>query len=125
MIFGHLHIDERSVSTHRDSYLLPTLSVVSVRRPLLAPALILAGGISGFAAAFSDLLYPGEIEACIGIAIGAAFSGFHLAQLQLLSRDLRGSELTGAVWGTRGELDAKRREIVAALPVAASNGGVA
>lgn len=123
MIFGSIHIDERAVSTHRDSYLLPTLSVVSVRRPLLAPALMLAGSATGFAAAFSDLLYPGEIVTCIGIAIGAAISGLQLAQLQLLSRDLRGTELTGAVWGTRSELDAKRRDIVAALRAGTGNGG--
>lgn len=115
MIFGRISVDERAVSTHRDSYLLSELTVVSVRRPFLPTAMLLAGGGIGFVATFSDLLYASEIVVCIGISAGLVLVGTQLAQLSLLSRDLRGSELTSAVWGARRSLEAKRNEIVATL----------
>jgi hypothetical protein len=115
MIFGRLSVDDRAVSTHRDSYLLSELTVVSVRRPFLPPVMLLAGGGIGFIAAFSDLLYFSEIVFCLGMSAGLVLIGTQLAQLSLLSRDLRGSELTSAVWGFRSSLEAKRHEIVATL----------
>lgn len=121
MIFGRLSVDERAVSTHRDSYLLSELTVVSVRKPFLPPAMLLAGGSIGFAAAFGDLLYVSEIAFFIGGAAGMVLIGAQLAQLSLLSRDLRGSELTSAVWGLRSSLEAKRHEIVGTLR--STNGG--
>lgn len=115
MIFGRISVDERAVSTHRDSYLLSELTVVSVRRPFLSTALLLGSGSIGFVIAFGDLLYVSEIAILIGLSVGLILFGTQLAQLSLLSRDLRGSELTSAVWGLRSSLEAKRHEIVAKL----------
>ena len=40
MIFGSVSLNENAVVTHRDSYLLKSLSVVSVRRVFLAPGIL-------------------------------------------------------------------------------------
>ncbi|MCF6317109.1 MAG: hypothetical protein L3J30_12690 [Marinosulfonomonas sp.] len=115
MIIGSVEIDTSSVNTHRDSYLLPSISVVSVRRPFLAGAVMCAVGFGGFSFAFGDLLYPGEIKAIIGGIAVALFAGVWLGQLKLLSRDLRNSELSGAIWGSYGHLNRIRREIITAM----------
>ncbi|MCB2012810.1 MAG: hypothetical protein KDF64_19835 [Geminicoccaceae bacterium] len=114
MIYGQVHIDEQAVSTHRDSYMLDQLSVVSTRRPLLPAAMISTLGTSSVAYNFQDLLHPDEIRFIIGVGIAALLGGFFIGQLKLLSRDLRGSELTSVIWGTYGHLNRIRREIVAA-----------
>lgn len=115
MIFGSLSIDDGAVQTHRDSYLLKHLTVVSVRRPLLGAALLLALGGGSFALAFADLLHAHEIKS-IALGCGAMLiAGFWLGQLKLLSRDLRGSELSGAVWGSYGRLNLERRRITNAM----------
>ena len=115
MILGHVHITKASVQTHRDSYLLRNLSVISVRRPFFGGSVLFALGGSGFGLAFADLLYLHEmiglgttIAVCLGL-------GVKLAQIQLLSRDLRGTELSQMIWGSYGHLNRIRAEIVAAL----------
>lgn len=125
MIFGSITIDERegAVHTHRDSYLLDQLTVASVRRPLLPIALLFGVGLVGFAARFGDLLYESEIVIAIGAGALALLIGTQIGQLKLLSRDLRGSELSGAVWGRYGRLNQARRGIARAL--AASRGRTA
>lgn len=115
MIFGSVHVSGKSVETHRDSYLLSHLTVISVRRPLLPGALLIAGGGTGFGLAFGDLLYGRELA---GLGLGIALvlvGGIRLGQIQLLSRDLRGSELSCMIWGTYGHLNRVRREIGIAL----------
>ncbi len=115
MIIGSVKIGNRAVVTHRDSYLIANLSVVSVRRPYLAGAILLGGAFSGFGFAFSDLLYANEIIAIAGLSFAAIIAGSQIGQLSLLSRDLKGSELSGAVWGRHSSLQHIRMEIVAAL----------
>lgn len=115
MIFGALSIDSRAVQTHRDSYLLDRLTVISVRRLCLAPAILFALGLGGFAIAFADLLYASEVWGILIACTAFLGIGFWLGQLTLLSRDLRGSELSGAVWGSYRRLNAERRAIVAAM----------
>lgn len=112
MIIGNVSVDDQAVSTHRDSYMLDQLSVVSNRRPLLPAAMIFTLGFSSFAYNFQDLLYPKEINLIIGLCAAALVVGFLIGQLKLLSRDLRGSELTSVIWGTYGHLNRIRREIV-------------
>lgn len=114
-IFGSLHVDDRAVQTHRDSYLLDRLTVVSVRRPALGPALVFMLGFGGFGIAFADLLYTHEIRTLLIGCAGALGVGFWLGQLKLLSRDLRGSELSGAVWGSYRRLNTERKNIAAAM----------
>jgi len=115
MIIGSVSLSQNAVVTHRDSYLIKNLSVVSVRRPYLASAIFLSGAFAGFGIAFGDLLYGGEIAAIIGFLIVAIFAGSQIGQLSLLSRDLKGSELSGAVWGKHSSLQRIRMEIVTAL----------
>lgn len=115
MIFGSVWIDGEAVNTHRDSYLLPTLTVVSVRRPFLAGALIFATGFGGFAVSFGDLLYPHEVRIIGGGILTVLFAGLWIGQLKLLSRDLRGSELAGVIWGSYGHLNRVRLKIVRAM----------
>ncbi len=52
MIIGFVRIENGAVNTHRDSYLLENLSVVSVRRPFLIATLIFASGTLAFSIGF-------------------------------------------------------------------------
>jgi len=115
MIFGSVHVDGKSVSTHRDSYLLSTLSVVSVRRPFLGSAVALGASFMAFGAAFLDLLYTKEIAILCGLSAAAIITGAQIGQLKLLSKDLRGSELSGVIWGQYAALNRIRSQIVARL----------
>jgi len=112
MIFGRIEIIDGSVSTHRDSYLLDRITTVSVRRPWLPATVLCAGGLMGYAAIFSDLLYPVEI---FSIIAGAALSigiASRLARLKFISRDLKGLEEGEAIYGDVASLNAMRRFIV-------------
>lgn len=115
MIIGSVRVTEKMVETHLSSYALSQLSVIGMQRPLLPGGVLLASGGSAFGLSFGDLLYPGEI---VGLGIGIVASlivGFRLGRIQLLSRDLRGSELSCMIWGTYGHLGRIRREIALAL----------
>lgn len=112
LIFGSVDVHRNAVVTHRDSYLMQNLSVVSVRRPLLPGSLMIGGGLIGFTIAFGDLLYVREIAAILGTSAASLLVGAMLGQLKLLSRDLRGSELSGVVWGHAGTLNAIRAQII-------------
>ena len=110
-IFGSLEIESGAVVTHRDTYELDGIKVVSVRRPGLVPAILVGGGLAGFSLAFAYLLYATEILFLVGIGFGSILIGLWLGQLKLLSRDLRGSELVDAVWGSYTHLNIIRRNI--------------
>lgn len=115
MIFGKVSIEGQAVHTHRDSYMLPHLTVVSVRRPFMAGALIFSLGFGGFGYSFGDLLYEEEIKIIVMGCAGALILGLWVGQLKLLSRDLRGSELAGMIWGTYGHLNRIRTKIARAM----------
>ncbi|MCB1465160.1 MAG: hypothetical protein H6882_11705 [Rhodobiaceae bacterium] len=118
LIFGSLDVRGNAVVTHRDSYLLQNLSVVSVRRPMLPASLMIGGGLIGFTIAFGDLLYVREIATILGASAASLVVGTMLGQLKLLSRDLRGSELSGVVWGHAATLNTIRAQIVERLAFA-------
>ena len=114
-ILGSVSVTNKAVVTHRDSYLLQTLTAVSVRRPLLVPAIVISAALVMFALGTFDLLYWSEF---IGLALVIAVSliaGTKLGQLQLLSRDLKNTELSGAIWGHHAALQTVRSQIVAAM----------
>ncbi len=115
MILGSLSVNSDAVVTHRDSYLLKSLSVVSVRRVFLAPSLLFGTGFTGFGIAFSDLLYQSEIIAILVTAFVAIIAGTQIGQLKLLSRDLRGSDLSGVIWGRYSTLNFIRSQIIQKL----------
>lgn len=122
MIFGSITVDDGSVNTHRDSYLLSNLSVVAVRRPFFGMAVLNGVGLGGFAVAFADLLYTGELVS-IGAAIGLiVLVGWNIGQLKLLSKDLRGSELSDVIWGSYNALNRVRLEIASAMRAVKSGG---
>ncbi len=115
MIFGSITVSDKAVSTHRDSYLLDKITVVSVRRPLLAPTILMGGGSAAFGLAFADLLYAGE-----QVAIGAAVllmgvSGSQAGQLKLLSREIGTSPLGDVIWGRYKTLNKIRLQIAGKL----------
>lgn len=115
MIFGNIDLSDGALITHRDSYRLESLSVVSVRRPLLAPAIFFALGLGGFTLAFADLLYLHEMVVLAVMIAGGVKSGLWLGQLKLLSRDLRGSDLSDVIWGSYAALNAARAQIMTAM----------
>lgn len=111
MILGSLDVDDWAVTTHRDTYDVSTITVCSNRRPFLGAAVMFAAGFGGFAYSFADILYVHEIYAAGGAAFTSLFFGAQIGQLKLISRDLRGSELSAAVWGHYRSLNVKRREV--------------
>lgn len=115
MIFGYVRVEGAAVNTHRDSYLLAGLSVVSTRRPFLGAALLLGASFCAYGLAFIDLLYPSEIATIFGVSIAFVLVASQVGQLSLLSRDLRGSELSGVIWGHYGALNKVRSDIVQKL----------
>lgn len=119
-IIGFIEVKEDAVVTHRDSYFFRNLSVVSVRRPLFAPAVLLSGPLVLFVFGFGDLLYGREIAAIVIAILLMMLVGVKLGQLQLLSRDLKNTDLSHAVWAEHSTLQKARAEIVHALHVYSS-----
>ena len=114
-VFGSVEVTNKAVVTHRDSYLLATLTAVSVRRPFFAPTLIVSGALTLFAIGTFDLLYVAEMLALAVVIPLIVVAGAKFGQLQLLSRDLKNTELSGAVWGEHRALQKIRQQIVTAL----------
>jgi len=112
MIIGTINVTEDALITHRDSYLLNSLTVISVRRPILIPLAMMALSGAAFGIAFSDLLFPIEIVG-IGIFVSvASLIGLQVGQLKLVSRDLKNTELSSAIWGRYHALQNHRHKIV-------------
>jgi len=114
-ILGSVSVTDKAVVTHRDSYLLKTLTAVSVRRPLLVPAIVISIALLLFALGTFDLLYWSEFVGLAVVIAASLVAGTKLGQLQLLSRDLKNTELSGAIWGHHAALQSVRSEIVAAM----------
>ncbi len=112
MIFGTITVTDDVVSTHRNSYLLGSLTVVSVRRPILIPSLIIGASGAAWGLAFSDLLFLSEMIATGIVSAAAILLGVQCGQLQLVSRDLKNTELSSAVWGQYHDLHQHRHAIV-------------
>ncbi|GEM_PF-1352188 len=115
LILGSVEINDKAIITHRDSYLIQNLTVVSVRRPFLAPALLMGGAFTIFCLGFMDLLYTYEIVVAVILASVSVIAGVKLGRLQLLSRDLKNTELSGAIWGEHRALQIIRARIVEAM----------
>jgi hypothetical protein len=124
MIIGFIQIDEEqgAVNTHRDSYLLDSITVASVRRPFFIGGLMCGVGFAGFTVAFGDLLYVYEIIVTLVTASASIFSAYQVGQLKLLSRDLRGSELADVIWGRYASLNAVRLRIARAMSARRAGG---
>lgn len=115
MIIGSYDIRSGLLETHNDSYTLSRGTHVSARRPFLAGGLMMALLLGGFSATFHDLLYVHEWAALAASAVTCLTVGLKVGQLTLVNRELRGSELSTALWGTYGHLNLIRREIAAAI----------
>jgi len=114
MIIGKLEIVGSVLETSNDSYALESISTASTRRPYLASGLLIGSLVAGFALGFWDILCAGErVTALLGSAV-AIWLGLNIGRLQLNSRDLRGSELADANFGTYRHLDRERPKILAA-----------
>ena len=118
MIVGLVKIENGAVVTHRDSYAIENLSVVSVRRPYLAPAILGFVGATGFVLAFSDLMFSSEIYTTLAAGVAGLITGLQVGQLSLLSRDLKGTELSSAIWGRHKHLQTLRAKIMNAIHTA-------
>jgi hypothetical protein len=124
MMIGFIEIDEEqgAVNTHRDSYLLDSITVASVRRPFFIGGLMSGIGLTGFTLSFGDLLYAHEIVLTLLIATGCIVVAWQVGQLKLLSRDLRGSELADVIWGRYASLNAVRLSIARAMSARRAGG---
>lgn len=111
MVFGFISVNDKAVSTHRDSYLLSKISVVSVRRPFLAGTALLSMGAFGFTASFSDILFSHEKTVLVGGSIIAMLAGYQIGQLKLVSRELSGNPLADVIYGRYAALNATRLKI--------------
>lgn len=125
MIFGKVDVTDTAINTHRTTYEFGPITSVDVDKPFRAPAYLAAGFLALFGWSFSDLLYPQEILTIASAVTVSLITGWSVARLDILSRDLRGSSKTGAVWGTAGSLQNKRSqyyERLAAKPDSARMG---
>ena len=122
MIFGELTIGTNALHTHNDSYVLQSVSAVSTRRPFLSSAAAVSAFLMLFGVGFADILYPQELLA-LAISVGVALTlGFTIGQLRLVSRDLRGSPIADAVYGTYRHLNRLRPQIADAVERAKAGG---
>jgi hypothetical protein len=112
MNFNTAKIQNNTLVTHRTVYLLNSITAADVQRPLLSISVVPAFGSCAFCWAFSDILYPIEIASIIGGVIASLVGSARIGQLKLISRDLRGSELSGAVWGSTKHLKAIHAKII-------------
>jgi len=111
MNFNTAKIRGNTLVTHRTGYQLDSITAADVQRPLLSMSVVPAIGGCAFCFAFSDILYPVEIASIIGCVVTIIVVGARIGQLKLVSRDLRGSELSGAVWGSIRHLKSIHAEI--------------
>lgn len=118
MILGKLALGANALHTHNDSYVLQSVSAVSTRRPFLASAVVVSIFLTLFGVGFADILFAGELLA-LAIFVGVALT---LGQLRLVSRDLRGSPIADAVYGTYRHLNRLRPQIADAVERAKAGG---
>jgi hypothetical protein len=112
MIIGYINVTDTSLETHNDSYALASISAVSARRPFLSAG-VMIGGLSGlFGLAFFDILYTRELIILAAISLLSILGGLLIGRLQLVSRDLRGSPIADAVFGTYKHLNRLRPQIL-------------
>tara|TARA_R110002072_G_scaffold150788_2_gene299372 strand:- start:10023 stop:10394 length:372 start_codon:yes stop_codon:yes gene_type:complete len=121
MIFGKLEIG-KTLETHRGSYVLAGISAISTHRPFFSTGLVVGGLSTTFALGFRDILWPGELLALSCITVASVAAGMSIGQLRLVSRDLRGSPMADAVYGTYPDLNRRRREIADAIGRTKSRG---
>lgn len=100
MFIDTARIQGNSLATHRSSFLLDRITAADVQRPLLSISAIPATGACAFCVAFADILYTGEIVAVVCVVAIALMAGASVGQLKLVSSDLRGSDVSGAIWGS-------------------------
>lgn len=115
MIIGSYDIRSGLLETHNDSYTLSRGTHVSARRPFLAGGMMMALLLGAFGATFYDLLYIHEWGVLVASVAACLTFGLKVGQLTLVNRELRGSDLSTALWGTYGHLNLIRREIADAI----------
>jgi hypothetical protein len=115
MLARYLEIKGGALHTSIDSYLLNQITAVSARRPFWASGILIGGLSAAFAGGFWDILTTPERIASLVVTATSIWGGLTIGQLQLVSRDLRGSPMAEAVYGTYRDLNRKRREIAEAV----------
>ncbi|MEL6919843.1 MAG: hypothetical protein AAFO77_02305 [Pseudomonadota bacterium] len=113
MIIGTVSIDRLAgvLNTSDDSYPLDGRTTFSALRPFRVMGWMGVALLGSFAIAFHDLLWMHEIGICVALALILALMSETIAQLVLSNRDLRGSDLSVACWGTYAHLNRLRREL--------------
>lgn len=113
MIAGTFEIDHAAkvLQTSNDSYPLDGKTVFSVVRPFRPMGWLVGCMLAAFGVSFHDLLWMHEIAISGVLSFGVLAAGETVAQLVLVNRDLRGSDLSVAAWGSYADLNEKRREL--------------
>tara|TARA_R110002072_G_scaffold266193_3_gene425044 strand:+ start:1562 stop:1933 length:372 start_codon:yes stop_codon:yes gene_type:complete len=114
MIFGTFKIGD-TLETNNDNYMLASITAVSTRRPFISAGLMAGGLCALFGFGFWDILWPAERLTLSCIAVASVAVGLSIGRLSLASRDLRGTPIADAVYGTYGHLNQKRRELANAI----------
>lgn len=115
MVFGSIEISAGVLHTHNDSYTLTPGTNVSARRPFRGMGFVTTALLTAFGISFSDILYATELWIVGGFTISCFLIGNTLAQLVVVNRDLRGSDLSVAAWGSYRHLNRIRREVAEAI----------
>lgn len=122
MIFGKLELHDTTLETKNDDYVLASITAVSTRRPFLSAGLLIGALTGTFTGAFFDILHIEEIAALCAVTTMSLTGGWSIGKLQLVSRDLRGTPIADAVYGTYRDLSRWRPKITAAIARANSGG---
>lgn len=103
-------------TTHNNTYAITDQTHIFVVRPFRMVGTGIGGALIAFAWGCHDLLYIHEFAVLGGIIAGLVLLGERVSHLSIINRDLPGSELSTAFWGTYGDLNQVRRKIDAANP---------
>jgi len=122
MIFGKFEIGD-TLETNNDNYIITSITAISTRRPFLSAGLMAGGLCALFGFGFWGILWPAERLALACIAVICSTLGIGIGRLSLASRDLRGTPIADAVYGTYGHLNQKRRELAKAIHRINAGGG--
>lgn len=117
MIIGKIEeIGLGKFTTHNQHYAITDQTHIFVARPFRLMGLGIGGALCAFTWGCADLLYLLEIGIIGSFVAGLVFFGERAATLSVINRDLPGSELSTALWGSYSDLNQVRRNIGKANP---------
>jgi len=122
MMIGTCDVKNGTIVTNKTTYVVTADTRPDVRRMFLVPGLVIGAGLSLLGIGFADVLYVHEIGLIIIAVAVSLIGGTQFARLVILDKVTRGTEQESANYGMHSTLQAKRREINAAIVLIKEDG---